>query len=297
MKYFQIKTFGWRNKFLDQISRIEEGFILNNCKIINNCNNNSSSLDFIYAHCQSSWEEAINYHKYCTKNAKLLLKVLDVPIHCLDFDKERTREKLRYANLILSNSKHVQKEIKEILGFDSIIVYDCIKDLEYKKEIKKEIDFLAIGRLNDPEKRGFLIKDLCKILREKRTLVTCGPEKLGISNELGIVDDSSLNSLYCASKFCLCLSRREGLYLPPLEAMVTGCIPIVCEDMTTVSEFIPKEFVCKPNIESIYNKILEIEKRYYDYQDVAINYGFIYKKFFDKKTVAKRIIDAYITII
>ena len=77
------------------------------------------------------------------------------------------------------------------------------------------------------------------------------------------------NSLYCASKFCLCLSRREGLYLPPLEAMVSGCIPIVCEDMTTVSEFIQKEFVCESNIESIYNKILEIEKRYYDYQDVC----------------------------
>ena len=42
--------------------------------------------------------------------------------------------------------------------------------------------------------------------------------------------------------------------------MVSGCIPIVCEDMTTVSEFIPKEFVCESNIESIYNKILEIEK-------------------------------------
>lgn len=291
MNNFLIKSFGWLKLPLSQIDRINQGFIINNCKLVDD-----EDCDFIYSHDLSEIEKAYQY-KLKYPNSKYLQKLLDVPLHCHDFNKEKLKEQLKRADLILSNSKHVQKEIKEILNFDSIVVYDCIKDLEFKQDIKKEIDFLTVGRLNDPEKRGFLIKELCKILKEKRTLVTCGPEKLGIGNELGIIDDSSLNSLYCASKFCLCLSRREGLYLPPLEAVVSGCIPIVCEDMTIVNEFIPKEFVCKPNIEDIYNKILEIEKRYYDYQDIALNYGYTYKKFFDKKTVAKRIIDAYLSII
>lgn len=291
MGQYKVKIFGWRKENLDQVSRIEIGLKSLNCELVND-----EDCDFIYSHDLSEIEKAYQY-KLKYPNSKYLQKILDVPLHCFDFNKEKLKEQLKRVDLILSISKHVQKEIKEILGFDSIVVYDCIKDLEYKKEIKKEIDFLAVGRLNDPEKRGFLIKELCKILKEKRTLVTCGPEKLGIGNELGIIDDFSLNSLYCASKFCLCLSRREGLYLPPLEAMVCGCIPIVCEDMTIVNEFIPKEFVCKSNVEDIYNKILEIEKRYYDYQDIALNYGYTYKKFFDKKTAAKRIIDAYLNII
>ncbi len=291
MNKLRIKSFGWQHQYLDQISRINIGFLENDAELVED-----GEVDFIYSHDFSIIEKA---HQYKLKypKSKYLQKVLDIPIHCFDFDKEKLKKKLKYADLILSNSQHVQKEIKDILSFNSIVVYDCIKDLEYDSNIKKEIDFLAVGRLNDPEKRGFLIRDLCKIVKEKRTLVTCGPEKLGIGNELGIIDDSFLNSLYNASKFCLCLSRREGLYLPPLEALVCGCIPIACNDMTTVNETIPANFICEPNIKSIYNAIQELEKNYKLHQNVALEYGGKYKYFFDKKTVAKRIIDAYFSIV
>ena len=296
MNKLKIKSFGWIHPQLDQVSRINSAFLELGHELIDN-----GFADFCYVHDSSKYIEGIEYKKKYPKT-KLLMKVLDIPFHTNPNYKE-WKEKLKWANLILANSVTVKNQIKEFLGYDSYVIYDAIHDLEYKPEIKKTVDFFVNGRVNDPVKRFNLARDLMGLSENKnRLLIISGPDnpnfgKDYIGDYYGIVSDKMLNEIYNSSKFTLMFGKYEGIGLQIPESLVCGT-PVVClSDNKTSYEFCPREFICEPNIENIYNKILEIEKRYYDYQDVAINYGFTYKKFFDKKTVAKRIIDAYLSIV
>ncbi len=279
---------GWEKQDLDQISRIRQGMIANGIELVSD-----GPCDFIYCHDSTVFDLGIEFkNKY--PQSKLLLKVLDLN----NFTEERKKEllsKLEKADLILANSKYVQKDIKEKLGLESVVVYDCIKDLEILPDTKKEIDFLAVGRLQSPEKRAWLIKEFM-FYKDNRNkiLAMCGPENPGFGCFLGVVTDKILQDLYNSAKFTLCLSKDEGLLLPAIEAMACGnSIPIVCSDLTTKDEVCPPEFVCDPNKESIHAKIEEIEKNYSKYQSIATETGKEFKKKFCKEQIARNIINAY----
>ncbi len=285
----KIKTFGDKNKETGQLCRLEEGFLSLNCEIISSDDN----IDLIYAHGAVGWNHAIILHHSLNKKPILLLKVLDLGRHT-NPDYLVMREKLKYADLILSNSEVIKNEIKKYLCLDSYTVFDCIKDVYYNQNIKKDNDFLAVGRLAYSEKRFFLIKELCLLEENKnKKLVCCDSSDPNFGSFLGIVSDEKLNYLYNSSKFVLCVSREEGLLLPMLEGFVTGCIPIICNDMSTAYEFAPKKFICEPNIESINSKIKEIENNYLYFHKICLEYGDRYKKFFNKKQIAQNILNAF----
>jgi hypothetical protein len=42
-----------------------------------------------------------------------------------------------------------------------------------------------------------------------------------------------------------------------IEAMICGSIPVACSDNETAKEFLPKDFICEPNVKSI---LLHINK-------------------------------------
>ena len=78
-----------------------------------------------------------------------------------------------------------------------------------------------------------------------------------------------------------------------IEAMICGSIPITCSDNLTAKEFAPSDFICEPNAESMIKKIEELEKNYTEKRKLALEFGEKYKIQFNKKTIAKNIIDIF----
>ena len=88
-------------------------------------------------------------------------------------------------------------------------------------------------------------------------------------------------------------SVTEGIGLPMIEGMICGAIPITCSDNLTAKEFSPPDFICKPDAQSIVNKIEELNKNYDHKRDLALKFGKKYKIQFDKRTIAKNIIEIF----
>ena len=47
-----------------------------------------------------------------------------------------------------------------------------------------------------------------------------------------------------------------------IEAMICGTLPIACSDNLTAKEFLPPDFICESNAQSIVSKIEELDKDY-----------------------------------
>jgi len=160
------------------------------------------------------------------------------------------------------------------------------------KDIKKENDFFFVGRANDPIKRFQLIRESLKAITDgEKNIKICGQENPNFGKFLGYVSDKELNKLYNSSKFVLLPSKAEGIGLPMIEAMICGSIPITCSDNETAKEFLPRDFICEPNVKSIINHIETLKKDYNSKRDLAIKIGNKYKEQFSKITVAQNIID------
>ena len=112
-------------------------------------------------------------------------------------------------------------------------------------------------------------------------------------NYLGVINDNELNKLYNSSKYVLLPSMAEGIGLPMIEGLICGTIPITCSDNLTAKEFSPPDFICEPNVKSIVNKIKELQKNYALKRKTALNLGKKYKVQFDKKSIAKNIIEIF----
>lgn len=286
---FKIKTFGWRNQNLDQISRIEQALISLGHQIV------QENPDFIYSHDFTEIDKAYEFkQKY--PNATYLQKVLDLPIHLFNtqfFDLNKTKEKLTRADFILSNSQTVKNNIKNYLNLHSYVVYDAIKNVSNLNS-KKDIPFLYVGRANDPNKRFSLIKDFFNITKfDENKLIIVGPDNPSFGIYKGIVDDDTLNDLYNRSKYIIFPSFIEGIGLPPIEAAICKCIPILSNDNQTALEFWNFKLTCDPNGYSIAGKVLEMEYNYNYYLDLARNHAKDYISFFDKSTIAQNIINAF----
>ena len=121
----------------------------------------------------------------------------------------------------------------------------------------------------------------------------CGLKDPGFGNYLGVIKDKMLNELYNSTKYVLLPSRAEGIGLPMIEGMICGAIPITCSDNLTAKEFSPLDFICEPSAQSIVNKIEELDKNYEEKREKSLKLGEKYKIQFDKKTIAKNIIDIF----
>ena len=88
-------------------------------------------------------------------------------------------------------------------------------------------------------------------------------------------------------------SKSEGLGLTMIEAMICGSLPITCTDNETAKEFLPRDFICEPDSQSIVKKIDELEKEYDSKRKLALEYGKKYKIQFDKINIAKNILNIF----
>ena len=254
------------------------------------------SPDLIYSNDPTGYPKAVALKKKFP-DSYLILNFLDVPWH---MPKVEQQTKLLVEHFLLKSdattviSFKVKKDLSKFINKKINVIYNPVKDVFYDENIKKENDFLYVGRANDPIKRiGLLRETLLKTKNGLNEIIICGSENPGFGNYLNIVSDEKLNKLYNSSKYLFLPSKAEGLGLTMIEAMICGALPIACSDNKTAEEFLPKDFICEPSSQSMFGKIQELNKDYEIKKNLALEYGKKYKIQFDKISIVKNILDIF----
>jgi hypothetical protein len=223
--------------------------------------------------------------------AKLILNVLDVPKkYYPDLNLENLKNQLLKADIVTSISKFSQKQVEDFLDMKSYVIYNPVKDIS-NKNLERDIDFIYIGRLYEENKRFNLAVQSLSLLNIKtHQLYIAGPDDPGRGlNYLGTVDDYTLDMLYNRSKFLVCPTEYGVLGLPPIEAAICGCIPILCNDNEAAEEFNLSSFAFNPNPKDLAQGIINI-----NYQKARQELDIIGKKLYDdlnKNKIAQNIKD------
>ena len=278
--------------YICQIPRIKEGMLALGHIL------SEDSPDLIYSNDPPGYEKALSLKKKYP-NACLILNFLDIPWHFPGVEEKTkllAKHFFSFANVVTTISYKVKKDLSKFYSGRISVIYNPIKDVQLDENIKKDNDFLFVGRVFDKVKRFYLVHDsLLKIKNGEKRIKVCGLKNPGFGEYLGVVDDQKLNTLYNSSKYVLLPSSAEGLGLPMIESMICGAIPITCSDNLTAREFSPLDFICEPNAEAIVKKVNELNKNYEKKRKLALEYGEKYKKQFDKKTIAQNIIDVFLS--
>ena len=276
--------------YVCQIPRIKEGMEALGHVL------SEESPDLIYSNDPSGYKKALLLIKQYPK-AYLILNFLDIPWHMPNIQKQTESLVNNYflkADVITTISFKVKKDIGKFYDKKIHVIYNPIKDVYFDENIKKNNIFFYVGRASDPVKRFNLVREsLLKIKDGVKNTKICGSQNPNFGDYLGIIKDQELNKLYNASKYVLLPSSAEGIGLPMIEGMICGAIPITCSDNLTAREFSPPDFICEPYPQSIVNKIEELNKEYEAKRKVALEFGKKYKIQFDKKNIAKNIINIF----
>ena len=289
MKPIKISIFG-ADGYTCQIPRIKEamqslGHILS-----------EDSPEMIYSNDPTGYEKAMRLKKKFPSSF-LIFNFLDVPWHMPNVDKQTkllVEHFLAKSDAVTAISYKVKKDLAKFLDKKIEVIYNPIKDVFYDESIKKNNTFLYVGRANDPVKRTNLLKQaFSKTVNGIIDIKICGSEDPCFGTYLNVVSDQELNKLYNSSKYLLLPSKAEGLGLTMIEAMICGSLPIACSDNETAKEFLPKDFICEPNSQSILDKIEELNKEYDVKRKLALKYGKKYKIQFDKMSIATKILDIF----
>ena len=278
------------NEYINQVPRVKEGLKELGYTI------SKESPDLIYSNDPIGYEEALVLKKKNPK-AYVIFNFLDIPWHHPNIEKKTellVKHFLLKADAVTTISNKVKKDLAEFYNKKIHVIYNPIKDVYLDEKIKKNNTFFYVGRAKDPIKRFELVKESLSIIKNgEKNLKVCGVEDPKFGNYLGVIKDEKLNEIYNSSKYVLLPSKAEGLGLPMIEAMICGSIPITCSDNLTAKEFLPTEFICDPNSQSIINQIKKLEENYEEKRKLAIEFGKKYKVQFDKKNIAKNIINVF----
>jgi len=276
--------------YVCQIPRIKEGI-----KELGHILSDESP-DLIYSNDPRGYEKALQLKRKYPK-AYLILNFLDIPWHMPNIQKQTellVKNFFLKADVITAISFKVKKDIGKFYDKKIHVIYNPIKDVYFDENIKKNNIFFYVGRASDPIKRFNLVREsLLKIKDGVKNTKICGSQNPNFGDYLGIIKDQELNKLYNASKYVLLPSSAEGIGLPMIEGMICGAIPITCSDNLTAREFSPPDFICEPYPQSIVNKIEELNKEYEAKRKIALEFGKKYKIQFDKKNIAKNIINIF----
>ena len=276
--------------YVCQIPRIKEGMEALGHVL------SEESPDLIYSNDPRGYNKALLLKKKYPK-AYLILNFLDMPWHISNIQKQTELLVKNYflkADVITTISFKVKKDIGKFYDKEIHVIYNPIKDVYFDENIKKNNIFFYVGRASDPVKRFNLVREsLLKIKDGVKNTKICGSQNPNFGDYLGIIKDQELNKLYNASKYVLLPSSAEGIGLPMIEGMICGAIPITCSDNLTAREFSPPDFICEPYPQSIVNKIEELNKEYEAKRKIALEFGKKYKIQFDKKNIAKNIINIF----
>lgn len=238
LKPIKIFTDGARCEMC-QLPRIERGFL----KLGSIVTDKIEEADLIYSN--NPWYDSIISEKANGRiKGKVIFNILDLAPHLgRNFPLERLREGLKAADAVTCISETVKKDCEERLGISPTVIYNPIMDVWKEKpstQNARKYRFLLSGRLLDPNKRVGLALDVFRALNvNSDEVAVCGPEYPGFGVPLGLVSPDELRKLYNEVDFVMMTSKHEGLGLQVPEAMAAGSIPIVCNDLSTIQEFLP----------------------------------------------------------
>ena len=127
------------------------------------------------------------------------------------------RKNIFKSDLILSNSKYTQDNIRKAYGLSSKVCYMGVDEKIFfpKKILKKSTDILFIGAYDFVD--GYkLLEDALKLIKDKLIVKILASEVKWVDN------DKTLQGLYSEARIALCLAYNEPFGLIPLEAMACG---------------------------------------------------------------------------
>jgi len=238
----KIFTYGGKCEWC-QLPQIEKGFV----ELGHTITETIEEADIIYAN--NGWyDEILEKIEKTGALGKCVFNVLDVPksIHP-HFDENKLKRQIGGAHVITSISKFTKNELVKYTGFDSEIIHQPIMPVYRMWEERPEnLDwkwrFLFAGRKYDPNKRvGIGYHALLLLGVESKEVAMIGHENIDWGTNFGLVKKANLNAFYNGADFVMCLGKFEGLNLPVIEAMATGSIPVICNDMTTRQELLPSD--------------------------------------------------------
>lgn len=284
---YKIKLYGAK-AFWCQVKRIEEGFRGLGHKIVDN----SEEADFIYSN-NPPYDIGDEEHKDFPLGSRdevfKIFNVLDISANQTEESIKKLKSQLLKAHIVTCISDVTKKQLQGI-GVKSVVINNPIKDVYCNTvQANKNIDFLYVGRANDPNKRFGLLERISKDYE----IYVIGNEKPAFGSYVGPVNDLGLCQAYNEAKFVLLPSKFEGLGLTVLEAMAAGSIPIVCNDNPN-SILCPDFCRVTPDPYAIYGRIKDLFKDYGRYRRLVLeNYTYRIQHEFSKFTVAKNIINCY----
>ncbi len=291
-----ISTFGARF-YGGQIDRIDQGF-----KDLGHTVNDSVG-GLVYCNDMAHFEEAYNYYLIHSNPCKFILNVLDCPTWVSEWPRVQEDWKIKFkdAHKITCISDFVKNDLKQHFDIDAATIYNPIKNVYPIKDIKKDIIFLFVGRASAPNK---CVKEILYPLYlalhpffGPECMHFIGSEYPGFGVSHGVVTDQELNELYNRSLFYLSPNKFEGLNLPVIEAIVTGCLPIICNHLTTKFEVAPPAFLCESSADGMFAKIRQIISNLPKYCQICSEYSTLYKEKFSGRQIAKNILNVYDSLV
>lgn len=257
---------------------------------------------FIYANDNGGYEAARQLKARCPES-KVIFNVLDIPEHLPNVKEcvESYRANLKHADVVTSISVFVQDQLIKFLGQPSKVIYNPIQNvvLSDQKETfeARQADLLFVGRLMDPNKRFDVLHQAAYLSGRKLNLVTQHVQNLDFSRmyvdrSFFNINVALLNHVYHSHKILLFPSKIEGLGLPPIEAYICGCIPILSTDNQTAREFFDDKYFANPTPYDICLKIKDIYKNPNHYKPDPDKQLALYNQF-NSFTIAQNILYVY----
>jgi glycosyltransferase involved in cell wall biosynthesis len=257
---------------------------------------------FIYANDNGGYKDALQLKSRCP-DSKVIFNVLDIPEHLPNVGQciEAYSQTLKYADVVTSISVFVQDQLIKFLGQPSKIIYNPIQNVVLSSDSEtfenRPSDLLFVGRLMDPNKRFDVLRQAAYLSGRKLDLVTQHVQnidfsRLYVDRSFFNINVSLLNQIYHSHKILLFPSRIEGLGLPPIEAYICGCIPILSTDNKTAREFFDDKYFVNPTPYDINLKIKDIYKNPSYYKPDPTKQLALYNQF-NSLAIAKNIISVY----
>jgi glycosyltransferase involved in cell wall biosynthesis len=252
--------------------------------------------DLIYANDAGGFQEAIAQKQRFPK-AKLILNILDIPSFLPEIKNilEKLKWTTAFADKVTCISETVRADILKYLHIRADCIYNPIMDVEYRPGTLKTIPFLYVGRANAFNKRFYLVKQTLELMgMPSNSLVVVGSEAANFGYNAGIVNLETLTELYNSTRYVFFPSEFEGLGLPACESLVCKSVPIACSDCNTSIEFLPPDCLFDSTPEALSAGINKLEENYREnVERFYTEYGVKYKEQFDKKTIARNILEVY----
>lgn len=135
-------------------------------------------------------------------------------------------------NLLIANSKTVQRRIKKYYRRDSIVVYPPVKIPRTMKITSNKSYFLCVSRFAKQKGIGLAIR-ACNTMKEDLVIVGVGSEERALRKMagptihfLGHVPDKQMGLVYSSAKALIYPSIEEDFGMVPVEAMAHG-VPVI----------------------------------------------------------------------